>query len=469
MRVKKKIIASILMAFTIALSTAAAQEAATESTQPDFGFQFGLGTATLPTDPTLPVSDTNPLVTYQKLSIAPDFAIGPVGIGLDVTLHFNLRLGTGGEGVQFYEPDWIPEKAGKSFLELYLPKIAYLSLFKKGDPLYLKFGSFDDGTLGNGFIIGNYSNMRFLPETRIFGAAVDFDGALLNFPYLGIEAFAGNISRFDVIGGRLFIRPLIALDIPILKNLQVGGTLALDSDPYLYASDAQIAGFPEKETVLIYGGDFRLPILNSPVFSLAAFGDLVFQPKGRWGTMLGAGGKLISFLNYGAQLRILGPDFMPAYFDGAYDLFRHLKFKAMADQAEGDVFAGWLASLGTSLLDDQIVFNISLDGPFKAAPEAGTISDYPHLRGSFVVADSFLAGFSGEALYEKYYLGAPEAIAGGTGNFFKDLISPANAVIGAKINYTTGPATLSLLYNLRFDPETGDYLVTSSLMSSIRF
>jgi hypothetical protein len=67
-----------------------------------------------------------------------------------------------------------------------------------------------------------------------------------------------------------------------------------------------------------------------------------------------------------------------------------------------------------------------------------------------------------DALYEKYFLGAD-------GDFWGDLVSPENAVIGAKVSYQTGPAILSLLYNLRYDPATDDFIVTSSLMTTIRF
>jgi hypothetical protein len=160
---------------------------------------------------------------------------------------------------------------------------------------------------------------------------------------------------------------------------------------------------------------------------------------------------------------MFGSGFIPTYFDGTYDVFRSVKYAIMNTEPESkDTTLGWLASLGMNILGDKIALNVSLDGPFKAAPANGGINDYPHLRGVFTVADGFLAGFSVDALYEKYYLGAD-------GDFWGDLIDPKDAVIGAKVNYKTGPAVLSLLYNLRFDPATGDYIITSSLMTSIRF
>ena len=77
------------------------------------------------------------------------------------------------------------------------------------------------------------------------------------------------------------------------------------------------------------------------------------------------------------------------------------------------------------------------------------------------VGEGFLGGFSFDASYEKYFLGRDDG-------FFQDLVSPYDAVITAQINYHTGAAVLSLLYNLKYTG-AGEYEVTSSLQSSIKF
>jgi hypothetical protein len=453
----------LLMLFQV--SGAQAQEADAPAS-PTFGMELGLGTETLPKDPVAPEGTSN-LATYQKLALNPDLGFGKFGVGLDVSVHFNIRPGSNANAFELYEPDWVPSKAGKSFLELYLPKISYVRWGTKGDPLYVKLGSIEDGTLGNGFIMGNYSNTSFLPAARMFGASLDVDGSLFKFPYLGFETFIGNLANFDVIGSRIYARPLLALALPILKNIQVGTTIAADIDPHRYAPP----GLPKADSLQIFGLDARLPIFSNPAASLSVFADAAFQPRGRWGTMAGAGGKFFGWLDYGAQLRILGPQFIPTYFDSPYDLFRVEKHKMLSKEPAGSVSVGYLAQLGFSLLSDAVSFKLALDGPFKAAPtdiaQAG-IADYPHLRGTLGLAEGVLAGFSIEGIYEKFYLGAPAAFKG-TGNFFKDLVSPENALIGAKFNYRTGPAVISLLYNVRYSPESGDYIVTSSLLSSVRF
>jgi len=460
---------TLLSIFILVGSLVVSQDIPSETTNTDFGFVLGLGTVSLPKDPRIPISDTNPLETYQRLALQPDISFGKLGVGLDINLHFNIQLGDN-QKLDIYEPDWIPEKADKSFMELYLPKIAYVRWGRKGDALYAKLGSFDDGTLGSGFIMGNYSNTRFLPETRIFGAALDIDGSLFNFPYAGIETFAGNLAKFDVFGTRAYIRPLQTFT-GIVKNLEVGATLALDTDPLRYADDAFIAAYEsakgKADPAFVFGTDLSLPIITKPVFNLTAFSDLAFENKGRWGSMVGTGGQAFSFINYGAQIRLLGPDFVPTYFDAAYDLFRHLKYVSVAEDPEGDPFLGWFASLGFSILAKTVNFNLSMDGPFILPSDIGGIADYPHLRSSLGLAE--LAGFSFDALYEKYYLGADESL-GASGSFWKDLFSPENSLIGAAIKYRTGPALISLNYNLRYDPSApNSFVVSSSLMTAISF
>lgn len=424
----------------------------------DFNFELGLGTDTVPEDPT---AATPVMTTYQKLALQPDISIGKFGMGLDLTVRFNLKLGSGGEGVDIYAPDWIPSEAGKTFLELYLPKIAYVRWGQKGDPLYAKLGSFDDGTLGNGFIMGNYANTRFLPETRIFGAALDIDGKLFDFPIVGLETFVGNMAILDVFGARAYVRPLSGTEMPLLKELQVGAVFAADREPQLYDGDDGNDG--DSDSVSVFGVDTRLPILATPVVSMAAFGDVAFQNGGRWGSALGVGGRLFSFMPYTAQLRFLGSGFIPTYFDATYDVFRSTKYASIQGDAPSGAALGWLTRLGFSFLGDLVSFSVTADGPFAAAPSGSVdIGDYSHLRGVFSIGEGLLAGFSFDALYEKFYLGKDRGV-------LDDMISPENAVIGAKINYRTGPAVLSLLYNLRYNPVDGEFVVSSSLMSSIRF
>ena len=440
----------------------------TDGSTPDFGLGITIGAQSFANPAYLGETLTPGVpstITYQSIGMTPELAIGKFGIGLDVTLNYRFTAGDGSE-FEVRREDWIPGE-DRTFLELYLPKVRYVRWGLKGDPLFVQLGSFENGTLGNGFIMGNYANTRYLPERRIFGMSLDVDGALFNFPYLGIETFAGNLAVFDVIGSRLFVRPLIGTGIPIVRNLQVGGSVVIDRNPFQFApTDADVSAFlpsgaaEDEARVLIWGADFRLPILANPVVSLAGFGDYVMQ-NANSGAMLGAGGRLFGIMTYGAQLRFLGQDFIPVYFDGAYDLFRPAKYAVYAGVPgfTTDPYVGWFATAGFSILDDQVVFAANVDGPFGETDPADTFKK-PHLLATFRLEEGILGGFSFDASYDKKGI-----------DTLADLIDPANSVIGARVNYRIENATISLVYDLRYNPfplpGQDPWTITSKIESAI--
>lgn len=435
---------------------------------PAFGFDLVIGANTFE-------DDDGTTDAYQLLGLRPDLSIGRFGIGLDLSINYRF---TGGDGDDFEvrEEDWVPsDEVG--FVELYLPKIRYVRYGQKGDPLFARLGSFSDSTIGNGFIVNNYSNELFLPELRIFGANLDLDGSLVGFPYVGIESLVGNVAALDVLATRLYIRPLASTDIPVIQRLQFGATFAADTQPFFHeekdpnslysdayaeahAANPAIGPSPldaPNDTVAMFGADFRLPILTSDILSLATFGDFVLQ-DGTNGAMLGTGGRAFGFLLYGAQVRYLGEDFIPSYFDGAYDLRRSERFLIYDDDSAETTpsTVGWLANLGFSLLADAIVFSTTLSGPFEVGDGL-----YPELLSSLTVQEGTVPGFAGlslSAFYNKFDI-----------REFEDLGEAENSLIGTRINIRSGPVIISLLYNLTYDPNSdGDpWTVTSGLESTI--
>ena len=408
----------------------------------DFGMGLGFGVATFADG------------TWQSLSLTPDLAFGKFGIGLDVKLNYRFGDGAGSTDFEVRTDDWVPDDF-QDFLNLYLPKIAYVRWDEKGAPLYIKLGSIEDGSLGNGFIMGGYANNLFLPDDRHFGLALDLDGSLFKFPYVGLETFVGDLAELDVFGARFFVRPLLWLGVPIIKNLQVGASVAMDVKPYLYDHPADLT----ERSVAVYGVDARLPILSSDIVSLAAFSDVATIDWDNYGGMIGVGGRLLGFLTYGAQLRAVQNGFIPTYFDAAYDIMRGAKYDLVQAGGSGDLTIGWYASLGTSFLEDKIVFNVAVDAPFQFGPDGSDLTQWPHLRGIFVVADvPVLKGFSFDASYDKALITS-----------FASLIDPTAAAIQARLNYQAGAAVLSFVYKLRYDATaTPDpWVITSGLESSI--
>jgi hypothetical protein len=438
----------LLLALGVCLAPVAAQQPQATQTQ---GFSLGLGLGV----------DTFGGETYQKISLTPDIAFGKFGIGVDVTVHYRFE----NSEVTILDDDWVADDF-QDALGLYLSKFRYIRYGLKGEPLFVKLGSIDDGTLGNGFIMGNYANTLFLPQRRVFGLSLDVDGQLVGFPYVGVETHVGDLAAFDVVGARGYVRPLAGTQIPVLHSLQIGATYAADLDPYRdrdrnAATDekalAALAGVdPADAMVYLAGVDFRQPIVDTPVFSLAAFGDAVTQKAKAYGSMLGLGGRLAAIFTYGAQLRFIGDDFVPVYFDSTYDITAPTRYALTTGAASSPGFIGWFATVGTSLLNDSIVFKATLDGPFGEVDSNGAnYLNYMHLTAFAGVAEGLLPGFFFDASYDKMLI-----------NEWNDLVGPRGGMAKARLNYRSGPAVISFFYLLRYnsddwnDPEVSSGLET---------
>ncbi len=447
----------VILAVVVLIAPLAAQEG--PGSGPEFSATLLLGSDLLPS-----ASDPTKLESWSKLGFQPDLSLGKFGIGLDLTFRFQIYPDAS-TPLLVYEPDWVPQ-AGQTIFDVYLPKIMYVRYGLRGiDPYYIKLGSIDDFSLGNGLIVSDYANTRFLPDLRIFGLQFGLDGSVFKFPYLGIEALTGNLARMDVIGGRIFTRPLAFLGETLPAKLQLGFTGVLDRDPLVYTDAADLVLYPAADLVYVIGADLSLPVLSSEVVSLNAFVEGARQPSGALGFITGVGGRLIGFINYGAQIRALQGGFIPSYFDSNYDFYRDERAEYVLSLGSPGAFKlGWLAKLGFRLFKEALELNIQVDGPFAPKPSLATDDSgaYPHIKGGVILAEGLLPGIFLSGGYEKYFVGRKTT-------FFKDLLDPEDAVIGMSINYKTGATVLTLSYIYSWDPTAGDFNVSSSLSASVRF
>ena len=439
-----------------AVSSLSAQSAVTGSPGFSLGVGIGIGVQNFPNPAYIDGGSESEFFTYQSLTLIPELSVGKFALGFDFIMNYRFTAGSAGDRFEVREEDWVVGDF-QEFLDVYLPKIRYLRYGLKGDPLHAKFGTIDDATLGNGFIMSGYSNALFLPDTRIFGLTLDLDGSLLDFPFIGFESFAGNVARFDVMATRLYTRPLAGTELPVLRHMQVGATVATDRDPAYfsdrYADLDPLLVPPPDASVLMYGADFRLPLLSNSVLALALFGDGVIQKEGS-GAMVGFGGRLVQVVTYGAQLRFMEDYFIPSYFNLTYDIFRLNRYRIYDGEEEKKGGIGWFATLGLSALADKLVLVTTAEGPLGARED-----NYFSWQGIFMVKEGILPGFFFDVLYDK------KNMAG-----FDDFKKwREDAFIRARLNYRTGPAIISLVYNLRYIPTAGggDWQVTSGIESRI--
>lgn len=238
---------------------------------------------------------------YTTVTISPEFAFGKFGVGLNLELLFNNS-----SGFKFRDDGW---KTGAGALRM----IRYLRWGVKHDPLYIRLGSLQTALIGNGFIMGYYSN-EVNYDYRKIGLVMDVD---LNT--FGIETMTSNLGRLEIIGGRLYYRPLSASGLPVFKNLEFGASYVTDVDP-----DGSRA---TNDAVAEWGVDVGLPIIKTSFFNTTVYGDFAQILNHGHGMAAGIRADMPNVLGLFSiyaklERRFLGDHFIANYYNTMYELER---------------------------------------------------------------------------------------------------------------------------------------------------
>ena len=276
-----------------------------------------------------PTGDTNELdggigitwidnQAYYQISFQPDISIGKFGIGLGLNLLYNVNTG------KIRSQDW-DTKAD------YARIIRYLRYGYKGDSFYARVGAINAGTLGHGLIM-NYYNNQINYDMRKLGMAFDLDLGVFGF-----ETFTNNLGRFEVVGGRAFVRPLYKSNMFMIKNLAFGGTYVTDLDPDSWkASDDKISE---------WGVDVELPIIKTKYFNLITYFDHAQINNFGSGQSYGFKAEVnkmesIFDFEFVFERRNLGKQFISNYFGPFYEILRNTTLGELIEYYEslgGDV------------------------------------------------------------------------------------------------------------------------------------
>lgn len=326
-----------LLVMTAVLAWAAsgvwAEDPAPKS-KPEFGFGIQFGNVT--------INGTN----YNQIRMQPDLDLGKFGIGLDLNLEFDANG-------QIRTEEWTSWQA-------ILAKITYIRYGKKFEkPVYVKLGGIDDFTLGHGQIVYQYNNMLNYPNVKKLGLAFDLD-----LKFAGLESMVDNVLDWDILGLRVYGRPLINLGIPIIKSLEIGASYVADLDPQNQVSNISPYLFsdnPASVKVGVWGLDLGAIILKNFAVEMLAYADFVaIEGKGT-GEILGVAGKLISVIPYRLEVQFLQDRFITRYFDTFYDGNRAALYNSLDSVTNS---AGLLFSSGLSLLDDKLAFLFTIRDAF---------------------------------------------------------------------------------------------------------
>lgn len=264
--------------------------------------------------------------SYTTFSISPDLSFGKFGIGLNIELLFNNE-----GGFEFRKQGW-DKGAG------ILRAIRYLRYGYKHNPVYVRVGTLDNATLGHGFLMWHYSNESNYDERKI---GLEFD---LDFDQFGFETVNSNFGNLEILGGRLYYRPLHTTKIPVIKNLEFGATYVTDeAEP-----DSNGVG----GGISAWGLDVGLPVIQSDLFYTTLYYD--FAKINNFGNGSAVGVEFgfpdvfgLLRLSANVEKRFLGKEFLPSYFNALYELERELDKKtllSLAQKTEG-IFGQLAASI----------------------------------------------------------------------------------------------------------------------------
>ncbi len=284
-------------------------------------------------------------VGHILLALMPEFIYCRIGLGLYLPIYYNYKYNFLKPKKSWYNHnEWDFASPSDSAHDLWI-KFLYIRYGKKGDPLYIRIGGLNSVSLGNGFIINDYSNMLNFPKIRKLGLQFDY----IYNKIVGVETIFDDMSNLKLYGGRFLGFPLWFNPNPgLLNKLQLGLTLMYNK-------------MDENNRVINWGIDLGLPLIQSEMFNLhygidlATFSvnaqDLLnktgWVSSDNYGFSTGFKGN-IAILIYRAEYRYLKDGYIPEYFDSFFDIQRKNKYLALITMYNSSLSTlnGYLANIG---------------------------------------------------------------------------------------------------------------------------
>ncbi|HVO38025.1 MAG TPA: hypothetical protein VMV03_03255 [Spirochaetia bacterium] len=418
-------------------------------------------------------------VTYGKVIIEPTFTFGKLKTALYLPIIYKQNMLDPGD---WYHPlgndEWSFGRdqggdTGKTIQDIgrdLILKIKYIEYGRQRDPFFFKAGNLEDITIGHGLIMRNYANDADFPAVRRIGLNVgaDLSGG-------GFEAMVNDAADPDVVGGRLYVRPIPGF------RAALGVSALVDFNP---ARD--FPGGPDSVGAPIFinpGVDFDLPFVESDAFGLIFFTDgavmlpyfrssylsikqglvmnAVYDPSSsmpvkNWGAAAGFFGNLfIPDFTWRVEYRYFTGIFQPQFYDSGYERLRP-QYVATAVQyllnTANPAFNMYRMGIyGEAGFKLNRIFSVQLGyfWPWTIDPATGHAGPDPanpdHFIASFVLNKGVIpvVNIWGSVSYERSSL----FIGSNLPSNFSDAILSPSTVISARVNYPVSAImTASLIY-----------------------
>lgn len=303
-----------------------------------------------------------------RLNFNPEFGVGKLSMGFKLGAYF------GKDGIADFNAN------GKT--DLGDVDLGFRYIEWKGDILKLRYGTFDNFTLGHGSVIYNYSNNE-KTSLRVGLHYPKKMGADVFFP-LSKDIFGTPIKeeeRPKAMGARAYVRPLnlVGVGIPVISNLEVGTTYIQDVRDKIDVSVSTGGSIYAVETDMELTGntiEFALPLLNemcTPYYDMAFVNGKLGDAEGSAeGSFIGVLGQ-VAIVTYKLEYRNMSENMIPGYFGRFYENNSLGQLQTVVDDNGGDRVQGYFGDLGFNFMQ-LVILNISYEDYFGGDRD-------PHLYG----------------------------------------------------------------------------------------
>jgi len=347
--------------------------------------------------------------TWAKAVIQPTFAIGKLKMGLYLPVIYSSNLfdpstwyrPAGNDEWSFgFDKGWNAESWPAALLDAATDLALKIRFVEYGqplvDPFFLKVGNLKSFTVGHGLLMRNYANDSDFPSIRRVGVNLGVDAG-----GWGFEALTNDLTSNEIVGGRLFVRPVpdfkLALGLSGIVDLYPGRAVNEAVQPDRFGDPLFIGG----------ALDLDLPIVTSALFGLRLYADgaamipyvrndftyrgtnggatgfrldMVWdgQSVRNWGAAGGLMGNVF-FIDWRLEYRYFTGAFRPAFFDSGYERRRASLVEEWAGYLSGATTADQSPSMmgvygegGATILNDKLSLTLGYFWPW--APGA-TVAD----------------------------------------------------------------------------------------------
>jgi len=405
-------------------------------------------------------------IGYSKVVLSPEVKMGRLKLGLYLPVIYKDDLfnpstwyAPGGNNEWNFGADYWGTNTMAALLDVAADLILKIKYIEFGqpldDPFFVKVGSLHGLNIGHGLIMRDYRNDSDFPSVRRTGLNFGLD-----FGAVGFEALANDLPIPDIVGTRLYVRPIkgsrLAFGISGVADLAAGRDLAGSS--WDVVSD--------KFVFIGTGVDLDFPIIKAnEILSLRAFADAAITvpymkagftspnagatetiqqgiqtdlvwasgPK-NWGAAAGFIGNVL-FIDYRLEYRYFTGIFRPSFFDATYERARSLYVQQYVGYLDGTstfsdapTVMGVYGEAGFSLFKDRLSLKAGYMWPWSldAGFSLGDADD--ELHASIVIKKGLIpvVDVAGAIYYDKW--GLVSSIANGTFSFFDSKTALAGEV-----------------------------------------